>query len=486
MPKKKIAVLGLAVSCSLAIYILSTKEAPSAPPLDPENDPQISPSTVSASTESLLHLRHPEGIEEFVDSIYQGRIKKGTEKDKLLKAIFIEWGTSDPQSAMAYLRGAELGIQRYSQSVLRGWTASGDLSGASSWIESNVSDQLSTPFYEAVIDGLTQIDEQSLALELIKSRPEKHQASLASHTLHDWAAKDLPSASSWLEEHQATLPVELLDGALKGYATAWAEQSPTRAVNWANTLPPGQTRMGVLHAAIDKWIQIDSAQAGTWLLTQELDEDIGSILSETAHLISHVEPQTAFKLIENDIVNQDQPYRLQGHMVMALDNLIRKNPSEAAYWIGQVEAKTKASAEAGLTHDGYRLPKESYVTMISRWAADDEAAALSYIDSALHLSSEERSYIKWESIDRIHPSDPSKAVDHLMRQWNDLDPISAAQFASAAPQEDWSGTVSNTKLHYQDVASAWAETHPSRTKYYVERQQFLSPEETATLLLAFH
>lgn len=486
MPKKQFAFLGLAVSCTLAIYIQSTKEEASTPKQDVGDGHRIVASLGSTASESLLHPAEANTVKDYVNSIYGSRIKKGTEEDKLLQAVFAEWGAIDPDSAMAYLKAAELGIQRYSQSVLRGWTTSGDLAGASDWIESNISTPLSAPFYEAVIDGLNQIKEQSLALELIRDRPENHQASLASHTLQGWATQDLASAASWLEKNQSSLPAEFLDGALKGYAIAWTEQSPAQAASWANSLPTGHTRAGVLHVAIDKWIQIDSAQAGTWLLTQELDQDIGSVLSETAHLISHVEPQTAFKLIENDIANQDQPYRLQGHMVMALDNLIRKNPSEAAQWIGQVEAKTKASAEAGLTHDGYRLPKESYVTLISRWAADDEAAALSYIDSALHLTSEERSYIKWESIDQIHPSDPTKAADNLMNQWKDLDPITAAQFSSAAPQEDWSGTVSNSKLHYQDVASAWAETHPGRTKYYVERQQFLSPEETATLLLAFH
>ncbi len=485
MPKHPLFFLSLAASCAFATYTYQKKNAPtllehsisSAVPIK-------SFSKQDSVTESKAN--ESQNFENLADSIYTGKIKKSSENYPVLYSLFVEWGAIEPQAAMDYLKEAPQGIQRFSGAVLRGWAQNGDIAGASRWIELNIGPTLSTPFYEAVVDGLQDIDQHATALDLIQELPLKAQSGLAQHALEIWTKKDQKAASLWLEKNDERLSTETLEGSLNGYAIAWADQSPTIAADWANSLPSGELRSKVLSSAVDTWVQNDPDAAGKWLLDQEPDDSIQYVLSETAHKISHLDPARAFELIENDQENQDDPYRLRGHLIMALDNLIHKTPAAAGPWIAEVEQQTKQAAERDPTNIAYRVPQESYVSMISHWASEDEAAAFDYLANAPQLSDSERSEIESESLNRLQALDPTRAAYQLFTQWKDIDLPNASQFASSLPQDYWQTSVSDIKLHYQEVAAAWAKTDPEHISRYLLKQRLLSTEQTDNLLLAIN
>ncbi len=485
MSNRPLVFLSLVVSCSLATYTYQKNDAPSL--LDYSILKEVSQRSLpKEDSAAQSKVDESKDLESLADSIYQGKIKKSSESFPVLNSLFVEWGATEPQAAMAYLRKAPQGIQRFSGAVLRGWAQNGDIAGASRWIESNIGPTLSTPFYEAVVDGLQDVDKHATALDLIQELPLKAQSGLAQHALEIWTKKDQKAASLWLEKNDEDLSTETLEGSLNGYAKAWADQSPTIAADWANSLPSDELRSKVLSSAIDTWVQNDPDSAGEWLLNQEPDDSIEHVLSETAHKISHLDPALAFELIENDRENLDQPYRLRGHLIMALDNLIHKNPAAAGPWIAKVEQQTKLAAESDPTNIAYRVPKESYVAMISHWASEDETAAFDYLASAPQLSDSERAEIEVESQRRLQALDPEKAAYQLFKQWNDIDQAAATQFARSLPQDYWQTSVSDIKLHYQEVAAAWAKSDPEHISHYLLKQKLLSSEETDNLLLAIN
>lgn len=477
MPKTSLLFSSLSVFCYLAIHIAHDGSIPEDYPVLANSILETPPFQKDES--NTVVLVQPT-FKELADSLYVGKFKKRSAEHKTLSSLFVEWGATAPKDALAYLENAPRGIQRFSKSVLRGWAQTGVVDDANTWVVQNIGHALASPFYEAIVNGLHDSGKHSLALKLIQSHPGYSQPSIVQRTFKLWARKNQNAAAIWIEKNMASLAPEIVDAALSGYAIAWTRHSPTSASEWALTLPPGSTRSQVLYSAVDKWIQIDADAAGTWLLSQDKTEAIEHVLSNTAHQISHLDPEQAFDFISKDPQNHKEPYRLRGHMIMALDNLIRKNPSAAGPWIERVEQ------DSLLGNVSYHLPKESYVKMISRWAALDETSALKYLVEETNLSDSERTQVKENFFTRLETSDPKTATYHLLKTWADLNQTSAAQFESAQLAQDNTTTVSAYKRQYVEAAKAWAQDDPTRIRYFVERQQFLNAEETATLLLAFH
>ncbi|MDQ8181519.1 hypothetical protein [Pelagicoccus sp. SDUM812005] len=486
MPKHPLLVLSLAVSCSLATYTHfagnGTADSYRIEAIGEAETPLPSPlSEKSAERSPDLEAND---FANLADTLYIGTVKKSSPAYSVLQPLFVEWGASDPHAAMAYLQNAPQGIQRFSKDVLRGWAQSGDLAGARAWIDTHIGATLSTPFYLALVDGLNDVDRPEQALELAQSTIPKNQPPLAKQAMQGWASQDLQAASRWIEEHEADLPQALQESVLSGYARAWAKKAPQAAATWAKSLPQGSVREEALYAAFDQWIQKDATAAGYWIFSQKKDPAIEQVLSETVPQIAHVDPEAAFEFIENDEANQEDPYRLRGHLIMALDNVMRKTPAEATPWIKRVEAQTLAAANDGLTDVGYEVPQTAYVEMVNRWAAEDEAAAFAYLDNAPQIDEAARDAIERSALDRLQTDDPEKAAYYLFKRWQDSDQASAVAFAGTLSPQHLDTSVSNFKEHYQSIAEAWGETEPEKAGFYVERQEFLTPEETAEVLVS--
>ncbi|MDQ8198809.1 hypothetical protein QEH56_11645 [Pelagicoccus enzymogenes] len=486
MPKFPLAVFCLAVFCFLATRSMivedsrtlshknaPTKEAKTSAPSIPAEIPPSQPDPLPANPFTQL-----------ADSLFHGELKKGSAAYETLSSLFLEWGAADPHAAMAYLEQAPKGKQRFAKAVLRGWAQSGDFLAARVWIQSNIAPQLATPFYAALIDGLGDIDRPEESIELALSTEAKARPALLQRAIENWASQDLAAASRWIEANESSLSPREQNRALGGYAKAWAKKSPAAASSWAQSLPPGRTRDNALLAAFDEWVQRDATKAGYWIFSQKPDESIKKVLSENAHLVAHVNPQVAFEFIENDPANEEDPYRMRGHLAMALDNVMHKAPAAAAPYIKRVEAQTLAAASEGLTHAPYQVSNQSYVEMVNRWAASDEDAAFAYLDTASNLSEADREAIKQGAIDRLQTTDPDKAAYYLYKRWQDADQVNALQFAASTTKDHLDISVSNIKSHYQSIAQAWAKSDPETVGYYLERQEILDPEETAELLVA--
>ncbi len=485
MLKRQLAFLSFAVSCSLATYIhTSTDESKPVEQVTAMKMANQAAAATSVASDRSEEMGQVQKLRQLADSLYIGKLRKGTQAHHTLHALFVEWGAAEPHSAMAYLEQAPLGIQRFSQAVLRGWAQSDDIANAKAWIETNISPTLSAPYYEAMLDGLDDIGHSQRALQFALNSGTNAQAPLARHAIENWTTRDLPAATLWIEQTEANLSEDLRAGVLSGYARAWSRQSPQAASDWALSLPSGHTRATVLSAAVDSWIQTDSSAAGYWIFSQEKDDAIEAILSNNAHQISHVNPSAAFEFIENDPLNEEDPYRMSGHLIMALDNVMRKAPAASVPWIKRVEAQTLAAASEGLTHSAYQVPKKSYVEMIDRWAAEDEQAAFSYLENANQLDESERREIERRALDRLQTTDPEKAAYYLLKRWKDSDQANAMEYAETLPQMHWDISVSNFKTHYQMIAEAWAKSEPEKVGFYLERQEVLAPEETAELLVA--
>lgn len=130
-----------------------------------------------------------------------------TEREKILIAACLSWAQCDPRDALRVAR--ELGLDQVSngvfETILQKW-ADKDFSAALAWADHEAAgeqrDLLMTRL--AFVRSQTQPDAAAkLVVDQIPPGPAQAEAGIA--VLHQWALRDLKSASAWVERFPGDL-----------------------------------------------------------------------------------------------------------------------------------------------------------------------------------------------------------------------------------------------------------------------------------------
>ncbi len=241
-------------------------------------------------------------------------------------AFFSAWAKSNPASALRWFSGLEDGdIKNQSRALILNQVAKSD-------------PQRALDFANQLPEGKDQSQLITQALATLGAK-DPNEALAAAQRLPEGASRKAgldavvtQIAGSNLAEAQklmAELPPNTLSNAGATIAAALVKQSPDKALEWAATLPDGQSKESAFGGIAREWASRDVAAAATWLDTLAAGSARNSAVASFANRTAPRDPEGA------TIWASTLPSGAQRTSVLSQTISIwqRTNPAAATEWV---------------------------------------------------------------------------------------------------------------------------------------------------------
>jgi hypothetical protein len=167
----------------------------------------------------------------------------------------------DPMYKLAAYRQVGFGVAPY------------DLKAALSWCDAHCQGPYGTNLRGSVVQGWMQSDPPA-ALKWISDAPEGHERGFALRVAHaSWLRADRDAAMQWIAEQTPDGPSTALAPTYPNYAPALAEESPARAIPFAELIEDEVGRENLLVEIATVWRAQDEAACEAWLEQSPLSEE---------------------------------------------------------------------------------------------------------------------------------------------------------------------------------------------------------------------
>jgi len=230
-------------------------------------------------------------------------------RDAVLIALVHGWYRADPVGLAQYIHDLDMGFprQRALSTFIRATIQAHGIDAATHWAESLPDDDATYKMaaFRQVASVVPLFDQEAglrwcdahcegpygnnlrsilarrwarrdgaAALEWLSHAPANHDNRVAVRaTFALWGQTDRSAAVAWMANQTAGGMPAWLVPALPVYARLLAEDSPAKAIEWAEQIEGDEEREIVLVDVARSWRQIDEAAAEAWLLGSPLSEE---------------------------------------------------------------------------------------------------------------------------------------------------------------------------------------------------------------------
>ncbi len=285
-----------------------------------------------------------------------------------LNLLMYSWGKFDGPAALDYAENDMRGrMARFAtHSAMSGWAAN-DPQGALDWTVTNDSEGVEIL---GLVSGWASVDLAGAADYVIglEEGPERSRAVgvVVNNYLQegpDYAvawANSLPEGDfktgvvgnlsrQWANiDAPATAQwvtgyadTELGERAVPVVASQWAREDPAEAAAWASSLPEGSSKEKGLSAVANRWASTDPNAAGEWLNSLPPDPSLDSAVDSFARRISSDDPEGAVSWAESII----DPELRSDSVTKVGQEWYRQDPEAASQWVesSQLSAEVQAA-----------------------------------------------------------------------------------------------------------------------------------------------
>ncbi|MDP0492391.1 MAG: hypothetical protein Q7Q71_15190 [Verrucomicrobiota bacterium JB023] len=294
-------------------------------------------------------LRTRADFQEAIASLIKWSDK--TEKERHLALLFTHWLNTDPEEALQGIRSIPM-LRSHPQRIalaFQHWAAnnpeqSADLLSAAL---SSPSDSLSSLLYRDQIDppifmlslfeGLIREDRSLAASTLSKSPPSRIRDHFLDLLIPSWLAHDPEAAFEWTADLSPEKPA-LRQAAIAGVAArAGLSADPSSGIDWANSLNNSTERTLALTSLTNQWSQRSPSKAYQWASSlPDEDETKFAIMPEVIRRLTITDPGSAA-----DWLNQyEASPRMDASIAAYIRSVSRINPAAAH---GSISAITDPS-----------------------------------------------------------------------------------------------------------------------------------------------
>lgn len=289
----------------------------------------------------------------------------------------------------------------------------------------------------AILAGLAAVDPaRAVAWLTAPDNTMQHQPwlghQLASTLATEWARQDPEAALDWARgldagdqrmgayagiidhlmesdpEQAAGVAMELSEGErpklLGQVAESWAEQEPTAAVEWANSLELPRERSQALEDALSGWARSEPGQAASYVDELPLEER-AALVGDLARTWAEREPAAAAEWLGSQEESGGKAEAM-GHVMW---NWTSQDPESASAWL--------AGQEPGASFD---------------------AGASGLAKAATHAFQDGEAGVRWSSAIQNEEL-RATMTRHTLRQWMGQDPSAASAWAESNGVEVPSG-----------------------------------------------
>ena len=335
-------------------------------------------------------------VEKLDDLPFGDRILAGT-------LLFSRWAELDPEGA--YAAAESMGRDGFfaRPSVIRSWASSNPVA-ASQFFEENADDmggrrgpggpagQIAREWAkqdpvaaldwaqglegdagrQAVGDIFSQltIDDPARATELAAGLSGEQQSEAYGSIARAWSREDFDAAEQWIN----SLPADQRDPAMVQAINSLSDDDPAlAALKVAGLTDQGAIEDAVRSVARD-WSQEDPASTAEWLVQQDVEE-LGWPMEETMRNWTNQDPQAALEFVNA------QP---EGEL---------RDTAASRYINAYRDGDVQESLALATTINDDRERGRSIGTTVARWAREDEAAAMEYLETSSDITDEQRGRI---------------------------------------------------------------------------------------------
>ncbi len=306
----------------------------------PPPPPAVAPGEAIGASAAAEHALPPVAVAADAAAHLRERVSSGADWVAELRT----WAAADPAAALAWARSISDETRIAALVAVLEGAADNPTEAARLGRELlQAEPALAADCEPALVGALIRANAFGLALEFVQSGPAELRAASLTTLFAAWVRRDPAFAGE----------VATMFGAqgLRGHAfdavmRSWASVAPTQAIGYALNLPPGEAREIAYQAALPRWVAQNPAAVANLLdtLTQPAEHD-------------------------------DAAYAL----ICGTDQLNRTTMT-ALNWAEGIASP--ALREKALAH------------VLPEWAAQDPAAAASYVESAPGLSGTERESLR--------------------------------------------------------------------------------------------
>jgi len=259
---------------------------------------------------------------------------RGDENSYLQHSVFGEWATRDPNAALEWLQKRASADERIALSELALEALLGRDPDAALELIRGMTDNPDQPWLMARYAGvLAQTDPAAAATFVMNETNPEMQLQAFAEISWQWAESDPQALQQFIESIPDALQrQQFFLMVAPAMASQFSEENPQAAMQWAETLAPGEREIALPHA-FDQWLYTETDAALAWLDTQP-DSPATSQMRNSAMWIL---PSTDINRAVAVFPTLDPELQRELSWSMA-EALAVESPDDFNQWVGSLES----------------------------------------------------------------------------------------------------------------------------------------------------